>query len=1194
MAQYNVTFDELDGLLKSLPENTIDTSYDICITEITKEQCKGNSTESGTLQYVLQQNDRKYISLSFLSLPDDLTNASMIFYKCNSLVSIDCSNFNNITDAYSMFGECYNLVSVKNANFSNLIDALEMFIFCESLKEVTNPNFINVTYAYNMFDICRSLVSIDTSTFVNVINAKQMFYECKSLTTIDTSAFTNVTNASYMFSGCTSLTTINKWGFDLSKLTGYEEHSEMLYGCPLSDIYCKSVELPNPYDGSLFPNVSQEATNVRNFINNTLGISGVTVHKGPLSYETPIKTPFIHLDTLLTQLPENTTETPYEVEITEITEEQCKGNPTAEEGTLQYVLHQNSTKYVGLSFTDFPSDLTYTNYMFWECTSLTTIDTSGFTNVTNAIQMFHGCISLTSIDTSGFINVTGAVSMFYSCTSLTSIDTSAFTNVTSASYMFWECPSLTSINKWGFDLSKLKDYREMFNDWYLSDIYCKDYIVPNPYDGSYFESYIYVDDFIKNKLELSRVTVHPNTVTLESPEYTPFVHFNSLLSHIPVNTFETPYNIEITDLTKENIKGGETAQKGTVQYALQNNPNKFITLNFTDIPDDATDKSYMFYNCKNLADVNIEKFSNTLNANYMFAGTNLKSLDIASMTFLTDANHMFDSCTWLDYIYNWNISKDCNTNGIIDNCRNELQIFIVPPEIKERTKTVQTGSGKFEEIYNFSLIRIRNAEGKRTLKIQSIGDTKSKSIEVSAGTNELVKFFNRSDELTYGKITNDQYSKMIQHLLPWGFSGKCLDPDAKNFVLWAADPDHVVSNITSGGGGGGKEEIKELSKVDYDELSEADKMNGLAYFVPDMEGTDICFIDDDKVQQETSWSSKKVKGELDKILADKYGVINLESTNDGLNIDTTGNSNGLIRKISNYEGNAVNVPSGFNWGFQKQFYFDANNSYVELTDISNKKKYVAHYVNKVWSGWVESANYSDITELLNNYIPKDYIYPPRNGGNANDIKGNFHEFVFNMQNTPPGYGFLDVSYFNGSGFLPSEGGVVKQLFTNWSTGQMFTRMYIANPGTWSSWQEFSTTPRQETIVGNIFNAANDPVMGLGQAIVTFQGGLARVDFEVYITIAGIVTDNFAVGLNRDLLKGLNNNIPVIVPTTGVCTFTDINGTVMGEEGYGGIARGVNQFWQFGRIYDPNGSVGGWPASQYKGNMRIKGTCYGTY
>lgn len=83
----------------------------------------------------------------------------------------------------------------------------------------------------------------------------------------------------------------------------------------------------------------------------------------------------------------------------------------------------------------------------------------------------------------------------------------------------------------------------------------------------------------------------------------------------------------------------------------------------------------------------------------------------------------------------------------------------------------------------------------------------------------------------------------------------------------------------------------------------------------------------------------------------------------------------------------------------------------------------------------------------------NFNYTSSNGGDANDITREFHEFVFNMTNIPSsdsGYGFLDVSTTNGSGFAPSSQGVILQKFYGYSSGRMFYRTR-RNETTWSNW-----------------------------------------------------------------------------------------------------------------------------------------------
>src|SRR5574344_209176 len=121
-------------------------------------------------------------------------------------------------------------------------------------------------------------------------------------------------------------------------------------------------------------------------------------------------------------------------------------------------LFNGCTKLSGMC--KLPSSITNASKMFANCTGLTSIDTSAFTNVTNAYCMFWGCTNLKSIDTSGFTNVTNADYMFQNCTGLTSIDTTAFTNVTNANNMFFNCTNLKNIDMSGFENIETAD--EMF------------------------------------------------------------------------------------------------------------------------------------------------------------------------------------------------------------------------------------------------------------------------------------------------------------------------------------------------------------------------------------------------------------------------------------------------------------------------------------------------------------------------------------------------------------------------------------------------------------------------------------------------------------------------------------------------------------------------------------------------------------
>lgn len=114
------------------------------------------------------------------------------------------------------------------------------------------------------------------------------------------------------------------------------------------------------------------------------------------------------------------------------------------------------------------SVVTDMSWMFWGCSSLTSLDLSSFKtdNVTNMQSMFSGCSGLTSLDLNGFKtdNMRDMSSMFEGCSSLTSLDMSNFNtdNVTDMSWMFSGCHGLASIDVSGFNTANVRNMGGMF------------------------------------------------------------------------------------------------------------------------------------------------------------------------------------------------------------------------------------------------------------------------------------------------------------------------------------------------------------------------------------------------------------------------------------------------------------------------------------------------------------------------------------------------------------------------------------------------------------------------------------------------------------------------------------------------------------------------------------------------------------
>ena len=113
-------------------------------------------------------------------------------------------------------------------------------------------------------------------------------------------------------------------------------------------------------------------------------------------------------------------------------------------------------------------EATNMNYMFYACTSLTSLDVTHLntSNVTTMSFMFCYCNSLTNLDVSNFntSNVTFMGGMFSFCSGLTSLDVSNFNtaNVTNMSLMFCDCYSLTSLDLSNFNTANVAYMKSMF------------------------------------------------------------------------------------------------------------------------------------------------------------------------------------------------------------------------------------------------------------------------------------------------------------------------------------------------------------------------------------------------------------------------------------------------------------------------------------------------------------------------------------------------------------------------------------------------------------------------------------------------------------------------------------------------------------------------------------------------------------
>lgn len=229
-ADWNYTLDDTNGIitLNYYTGNAEDVivygTYNVDGSKTYKTNLASNM--GNNINYMFAGNK----TVKNIIFNDDLdtstcTNMSYMFYYCNSLISINLSNFNtsNVTDMDGMFFYCESLTNLDISSFdtSNVTDMTEMFDGCKLLAslDVTNFNTENVTSMKGCFSHCKLITTIDLNNFNtnNVTNMQSLFYGCTSLSTLDLRSFDtrNTTYMEGMFYDCTSLTSIlatnDKW-----------------------------------------------------------------------------------------------------------------------------------------------------------------------------------------------------------------------------------------------------------------------------------------------------------------------------------------------------------------------------------------------------------------------------------------------------------------------------------------------------------------------------------------------------------------------------------------------------------------------------------------------------------------------------------------------------------------------------------------------------------------------------------------------------------------------------------------------------------------------------------------------------------------------------------------------------------------------------------------------------------------------
>ena len=320
--------------------------------------------------------------------------------------------------------------------------------------------------------------------------------------------------------------------------------------------------------------------------------------------------------------------------------------------------------------------------MFRDCKALTSLDLSNFntSNVTDMSYMFYNCNALTSLDLSNFdtSNVTDMNNMFTSCYALISLNLSNFntSNVTNMSNMFGACRTLTLLNLSSFNTIKVSNMSYMFVNCnvlktiYVSDLWnisnvtsstamfnsCSVLVGGNgtSYNSTYIDkTYAIIDG---TDSQLGYLTYLSPTATII---YWGIANNILYLSSIPTAEASTSFAADNINTSFSMSYWPWSSSASTLTKVVVQNQINF----------NATDLSYMFYNCRSLTSLDVSNF-NTLNVvsmAYMFENCYaLTSLNISNFNTsnVTNMRYMFDRCEALTSL---NLSN-FNTSNVTSMC----------------------------------------------------------------------------------------------------------------------------------------------------------------------------------------------------------------------------------------------------------------------------------------------------------------------------------------------------------------------------------------------------------------------------------------------------------------------------------------------------------------------------------------------
>ena len=543
------------------------------------------------------------------------------------------------------------------------------FYEMENLQSITGIEYLNtseVTNMGHMFNSCIRLTSLDLSNFntSKVTHMNQMFQFCYELTSLDLSSFNTakVTDMHFMLDYCTNLRTIyvgNGWS------TAAVTNSTNMFRNCTSLVGGQGTTYDVNHVDATYAHIDGGTSN-----------PGYFTEKGPEAYAcyTPSNTTLtFYYDNQRSSrtgttydLNTDDNDTDWDTDgtnanVTRVVFDPSFANARPTTTCDWFYGMTNLQSITGMSYLN-TSEVIYMNWMFLECSKLTSVDVSHFntSKVISMYSMFNSCTGLTSLDLSSFNTSKVAVMlrMFYNSTNLRTIyvgngwSTAA---VTHSANMFSNCTSLVGGQGTTYDANHIdKTYA---------------HIDGGPSNPGYFTEW---------KEAYACYTPSNTTLTF---------YYDSQRSGRTGTTYDlnTGYNYTgwdadgtKTSVTKVVFDPSFAGARPTTTYDWfygMENLQSITGMSYLNTSE-VTDMGSMFTNCKKLTSLDVSHFntSKVIYMNQMFYGcTGLTSLDLSSFNTsnVTNMRYMFAGCTNLRTIYvgsGWSTAAVTSSGYMFNNC----------------------------------------------------------------------------------------------------------------------------------------------------------------------------------------------------------------------------------------------------------------------------------------------------------------------------------------------------------------------------------------------------------------------------------------------------------------------------------------------------------------------------------------------